>query len=54
MARAFTPFPDVPDRILDREAMETPRRLSRDEHRAVAGPDWTWTRPQDDEADLND
>jgi len=54
MARSPTPFPDVHDRLLDREALQTPRRLSRDEHRALAGPDWTWTRPNLDEDDARD
>ncbi len=54
MARSPTPFPNVHDRLLDREAMTAPCWLSRDEHRAVAGPDWSWTRPERDEDDRND
>lgn len=42
------------DRLLDPEAMETPRRLSRDEHRAMAGPDWSWARPDPEEDNSND
>lgn len=49
MSRTPDTPPELGDGLLDREAMETPRRLSRDEHRAVAGPDWTWTRPETEE-----
>jgi len=34
------------------EAFEAPVRLSRDEGRAAAGPDWSWTHlPLDEEPD---
>lgn len=51
MTRTPTPFSEFGDRLLDPEAMEAPRRLSRHEHRAVAGPDWAWTRPETEEDD---
>jgi hypothetical protein len=51
MTRPSRHNPDLSDRLLDREAIETPRRLSRDEHRTVAGPDWSWTRPEREEDD---
>ena len=38
--------------LLDVDALEAPRRLSRDEGRAVAGPDWSWIHlPFDEETD---
>ena len=43
--------------LLDRDAIdafEAPRRLSRDEGRAAAGPDWVWTHPASDEESEND
>jgi hypothetical protein len=49
-------FPDVPahhERLLDREALRTPRRLSREEHRALAGPDWVRTRTEPDEEETD-
>jgi len=54
MARSPKPLTDVHDRLLDREALETPRRLSRDEHRALVGPDWVWTQPDLDEENTRD
>lgn len=51
MTPAPHPGSELGDQLLDSEAMETPRRLSRDEHRAVAGPDWTWSRPKFEEDD---
>lgn len=39
---------------LDREAFEAPRRLSRDEGRAAAGPDWAHIRLLFDEDPEND
>jgi hypothetical protein len=53
MARTPSPFPDARDRLLDPETLESPRRLSRDEHRAVAGPDWSWTHGHSDEEDTD-
>lgn len=54
MNRISNPVHDLGDRLLDPEVMETPRRLSRDEHRAMAGPDWSWARPDPEEDDDND
>lgn len=36
------------------EAFEAPRRMSRDEGRAAAGPDWSWTHLPFDEETEND
>ncbi len=36
------------------EAFEAPRRLTRDEGRAAAGPDWSWTHLPFDEETEND
>ncbi len=46
--------PHAHDGLLDPEALETPRRLSRDEHRAVAGPDWSWIQPDRYEESFDD
>ncbi|MES2860976.1 MAG: hypothetical protein V4701_05855 [Pseudomonadota bacterium] len=54
MARVRTLFSDPQDHLLDRETMESPRRLSRDEHRAVVGADWVWTQAEHEEEDIND
>ncbi len=54
MARVRTLFSDPQDHLLDRETMESPRRLSRDEHRAVVGADWAWTQAEHEEEDIND
>ncbi len=48
------PFFDGVDPLLDFDALEAPGRLSRDESRAVAGPDWSWTHPASDEEPDND
>lgn len=40
--------------LLDLDALEAPRRLSRDEGRAAAGPDWSWTHLSLDEEPDND
>lgn len=37
------------DRLPDRETLTTPRRLSREEHRFLAGPDWSRTRAEPEE-----
>ncbi len=56
------PRPDDPfffgdDPLLDLEAVEAlaaPDRLSRDEGRLAAGPDWSRTQPMHDEESDND
>ena len=40
--------------LLDIDALDFPRRLSRDEGRRAAGPDWFWTHPTLDEDSDND
>lgn len=45
---------DGEHRLLDREALEVPRRLSRDEHRIVAGRDGWRTGPECDEEPLDE
>ena len=57
--RRFTadPFFEGVDALLDPEAveaMQAPDRLSRDEGRVAAGPDWSRTRPMLDEDTDND
>jgi hypothetical protein len=51
------PFFDGDDPLLDLDALdalEAPDRLSRDEGRAAAGPDWSWIHPMSDEEPEND
>lgn len=51
------PFFDGDDPLLDLDALdafEAPDRLSRDEGRAAAGPDWSWTHLTSDEDPEND
>lgn len=48
------PFFDGVGPLLDFDALEAPRRLSRDEGRAVAGPDWSRTHLAPDEETDND
>ncbi len=47
MGRPQTPEPDEPDEpdVLDAEAWDLPRRMTRLEGALAAGPDWRWTRP---------
>ena len=57
--RSFTtdPFFEGVDALLDPEAVEVlraPGRLSRDEGRVAAGPDWSRTRLMLDEEPYND
>lgn len=40
--------------LLDIDALDFPRRLSRDEGRRAAGPDWFWTQFTLDEDSDND
>jgi hypothetical protein len=40
--------------LLDMDALDAPRRLSRDEGRRAAGPDWFWTHLTLDEESDND
>ncbi|WP_309629618.1 hypothetical protein [Brevundimonas sp.] len=40
--------------LLDIEALDAPRRMSRDEGRRAAGPDWFWTHLTLDEEFDND
>ena len=56
-ACAPDPFFDGDGPLLDLDALdafEPPRRLSRDEGRAAAGPDWFRTRLNPDEETDND
>ncbi len=54
LPRSRSALSNPADRLLDPEALETPRRLSHEEHRAVAGPDWTWTHHDHDEERFDD
>ena len=45
---------DGDDPLLDLDALDVPRRLSRDEGRAATGPDWSWTHLPSAEEDDND
>ena len=59
---ADDPFFDAPpftgdDPVLDLDALDAfaaPRRLTRDEGRAAAGPDWSWTHLFPEEETDND
>lgn len=48
------PFFDGIGPLLDFDALEAPRRLSRDDSRAVCGPDWSRIHPTSDEGPDND
>ncbi len=48
------PICDGEGPLLGVDALDFPRRLSRDEGRAAAGPDWAWTHLTPDEEPDND
>ena len=48
------PFFDGVGPLLDLDALDAPHRLSRDEGRRAAGPDWSWPHLTLDEEPDND
>ena len=53
MPRPDISEPDEPD-LLDADAWDLPRRLTRREGVVAAGPDWSWTQPHFEKDDQDD